>query len=196
MTLMLLDAFIRNPNCCSLIPSCSNHCHELNIPVRPEFVGYRACHTPQICSAIDKYMPCLVNENASNHYAARSSNLRLQTTVPTNDGIVHCIPHRAFIMYQNFFLLSPVAQIIVIENTCLVLQFDSVQSLSCSTNLWWSTDTYRPWLVKENASKDSAARVATYSYRRARAKIDVLSKSFVLFKINAWYVHVVALQKF
>jgi hypothetical protein len=75
---MLLDAFRRYANCCSLIPSCSNHCHELNVPVRPEFVGYRACHSPQICSAIDTYRPCLVNENASNHYTARICNLPLQ----------------------------------------------------------------------------------------------------------------------
>ena len=133
---MLLDAFRRYANCCSLIPSCSKHSHELNVPVRPEFVGYRACHTPQLCSAIDTYRPCLVNENASNHYAARSCNLPLQHPVPTNDGIlVHCIPHRSLIMKQNCCLLSPVAQIIVIGNTCLVLQFASVQSLSYSTNL-------------------------------------------------------------
>lgn len=61
--------------------------------------------------------------------------LTLQHPVSTNDGIVHCIRHRAFTMYQNCSLLCPVPQIIVIGNTCLVLQFDSVQSLSYSTNL-------------------------------------------------------------
>jgi hypothetical protein len=68
---MLLDAFRRNQNCCSLIPSCSNY-YDWNGWSMFQFVAYRASHSPtNFPCHTDTYRPCFVNENASNHYAAR-----------------------------------------------------------------------------------------------------------------------------